>query len=51
MISGSIHFTNFIEVKSHTIKGGTRRAEKCSTVQMMMEAAKLGCVGPGARQE
>ena len=35
-----------------TIRGSTRRAEKGRKVlMMMMKAAKLGWVGPGARQE
>ena len=35
-----------------TIKGGSRRAEKSRKVLMiMMKAAKLGLVGPGAGQE
>ena len=36
----------------HTIKGGSRRAEKSRKVlMMMMKAAKLGLAGPGAGQE
>ena len=35
-----------------TIKGSSRRAEKsCKVLMMMMKAAKLGWVGPGAGQE
>ena len=33
-----------------TIKGGSRRAEKCRKVLMMMKAAKLGWAGSGAGQ-
>ena len=37
---------------SYTIKGGSRRAKKSrKELMIMMKAAKLGWVGPGAGQE